>query len=83
MEILALLLFSLCWRNAHYADIMLDADRLKHYAPSYANIIYLNFSNSLMIHKGNKCLISVWKSDEKLLIFASLISPSRIILFEK
>ena len=25
----------------------------------------------------------VWKSDEKLLIFASLISPSVIILFEK
>ena len=25
----------------------------------------------------------VWKSDEKLLIFASLISPSKIILFEK
>ena len=53
MEILALLLFSLCWQNAHYADIMLDADRLKHYAPSYANIIYLNFSNSLIIHKEN------------------------------
>ena len=27
--------------------------------------------------------MSVWKSDEKLLIFASLISPSEIILFEK
>ena len=27
--------------------------------------------------------MSVWKSDEKLLIFASLISPSKIILFEK
>ena len=27
--------------------------------------------------------MSVWKSDEKLLIFASLISPSQIILFEK
>ena len=27
--------------------------------------------------------MSVWKSDEKLLIFASLISPSVIILFEK
>ena len=26
--------------------------------------------------------MSVWKSDEKLLIFASLISPSKIILFE-
>ena len=25
----------------------------------------------------------VWKSDEKLLIFAFLISPSKIILFEK
>ena len=25
--------------------------------------------------------MSVWKSDEKLLIFASLISPSKIILF--
>ena len=28
-------------------------------------------------------MISVWKSHKKLLIFASLISPSRIILFEK
>ena len=27
--------------------------------------------------------MSVWKSDEKLLIFASLISPSKMILFEK
>ena len=27
--------------------------------------------------------MSVWKSDEKLLIFASLISPSKIILFDK
>ena len=27
--------------------------------------------------------MSVLKSDEKLLIFASLISPSKIILFEK
>ena len=40
----------------------------------------------LITHKKNKenlCLMSVWKSDEKLLIFASLISPSKIILFEK
>ena len=28
-------------------------------------------------------LMSVLESDEKLLIFASLISPSKIILFEK
>ena len=44
-----------------------------------------DFSNSLIIHKkykGNLRLMSVWKSDEKLLIFASLISPSKIILFE-
>ena len=27
--------------------------------------------------------MSVWKSDKKLLIFASLISPSKIFLFEK
>ena len=27
--------------------------------------------------------MSVWKSDEKLLTFASLIFPSKIILFEK
>ena len=26
--------------------------------------------------------MSVWKSDEKVLIFASLISPSKIVLFE-
>ena len=42
------------------------------------------FSNSLIIYKENtKNLMSVWKWDEKLLIFASLISPSKIILFEK
>ena len=28
-------------------------------------------------------MLSVWKSDEKLLIYASLIFPSEIILFEK
>ena len=28
-------------------------------------------------------LMSILESDEKLLIFASLISPSKIILFEK
>ena len=27
--------------------------------------------------------MSVWKSDEKLLIFATLISPHKISLFEK
>ena len=27
-------------------------------------------------------LISVWKSDEKLVVFALLISPSKIVLFE-
>ena len=27
--------------------------------------------------------MSVWKSDDKMLIFASLISPSKIILFHK
>ena len=27
--------------------------------------------------------MSVWKSDENLLFFASIISPSKIILFEK
>ena len=27
--------------------------------------------------------MSVWKSDEKLVIFATLISPAKIILFEK
>ena len=28
-------------------------------------------------------LMSVWKTEEKLLIFALLISPTKIILFEK
>ena len=28
-------------------------------------------------------LMGVWQSDEKLLIFETLISPSKIILFEK
>ena len=43
------------------------------------------FSNSSIIHKENtkECVMSVWKSDEKLLISASLISPFKIILFEK
>jgi len=36
----------------------------------------------LIIHKENT-KESDWKSSEKLLIFASLISPSEIILFEK
>ena len=44
------------------------------------DLIDMNLSNSLIIHKRN---IRVWKSDEKLLIFASLISLSKIILFEK
>ena len=38
-------------------------------------------NNSLTKYKGKKCLMSVSKSDEKLLIFASLISLSKIILF--
>ena len=37
------------------------------------------FSNSLRKFR----YISVWKSDEKLFIFASIISPSKILLFEK
>ena len=39
---------------------------------------FLKFINT---HKNG--LMSVWKSGEILLIFASLISPSKIILFEK
>ena len=41
-------------------------------------------NNSLRKYKGNKCLMSVWKSDEVLLslYLASLISP-KVILFEK
>ena len=27
--------------------------------------------------------MSIWKSDKKLFIFASLVSPSKIVLFEK
>ena len=30
----------------------------------------------------NNYLMSVWKSDEELLIFASLIAPPKIMLFE-
>ena len=45
------------------------------------------FSNSLIIHYENTkeiiVLLSVWKLDEKVLIFASLISPFKIVLFEK
>ena len=37
------------------------------------------FSNSLRKFR----YISVWKSDEKLFIFASIISSSKILLFEK
>ena len=49
------------------------------------SLIEPTFSNSSIIHKENtkECVMSVWKSDEKLLISASLISPSKIILFEK
>ena len=36
-----------------------------------------------MIRKSLSCLMSVWKSDEKLLIFAFLISPSKINFLEK
>ena len=39
-------------------------------------MFYAHFLNSLKIHKENT-------TDEKLLIFASLISPAKIILFEK
>ena len=46
-----------------------------------------DFLKSLIIYEENtekiKYLISVWKSDARLLIFASLISLSEIILFEK
>ena len=34
-------------------------------------------------YKGNECLMKVLQSDKKLLIFASSISPPKIILFEK
>ena len=49
----------------------------------HASTLETNFSDSLIIYKENTEEISVWKSDEKLLIFASLISPSNIILFDK
>ena len=40
---------------------------------------WFKFPNSLIIHIENSKEINVlWKSDEKLLIFASLISPSKI-----
>ena len=48
---------------------------------SRSSCFKITFSNSLK-YKRNKCLMSVWRSDEKLVIFASLISPSKIILFE-
>ena len=41
----------------------------------------LHLLNSLIIHIENT--MSVWKSDEKPLSFASLISHSKIMLFEK
>ena len=52
---------------------------------SHSQKLEPTFSNSSIIHKENtkECVMSEWKSDEKLLISASLISPSKIILFEK
>ena len=49
---------------------------------SCSSTLHCLFSNSLIIHKKLK-LMSVLRSDEKLLIFASLISPSKIVLFRK
>ena len=49
----------------------------------HASTLETNFSDSLIIYKENTEEIIVWKSDEKLLIFASLISPSNIILFDE
>ena len=37
----------------------------------HASTLEANFSDSLIIHKQNTEEISVWKSDEKLLIFES------------
>ena len=48
----------------------------------WSTVIGMNFlkliNNSWRKYRRNECLTSVWKSDEKLLIFASLISPSKI-----
>ena len=38
---------------------------------NHASTLEANFSDSLIIHKQNTEEISVWKLDEKLLIFAS------------
>ena len=52
------------------------------------SFVSLNFSNSLIIHKENtKEILNIkmftkCPSDEKLLVFTLLISPSKIILFE-
>ena len=43
-------------------------------------MVPVTLSNSLTIHKENTKEIN-GKSDEKLLIFASLISPSKILFF--
>ena len=43
----------------------------------------LSLHHSSVVDRKTPLLLSVWKSDEKLLIFASIISPSEIILFEK
>ena len=73
-------------RSQTFSNVKSDLNR----CPSYKFLPGLkwDFSNSLIIHKEKtkeilKCLMRVWKSDEKLLIFASLISPSKIILLEK
>ena len=42
---------------------------------------FINNSRRKYNWKQINCLLSVWKSDEKLLSFASLISPSKIINF--
>ena len=46
-------------------------------------LIIINNSYQRRYKGYDLCLMSVWKSDEKLVIFVSLISPPKIILFEK
>ena len=52
---------------------------------SAASRIEANLHDTIFVSQyfSNSLIIQIWISDEKLLIFASLISPSKMILFEK
>ena len=63
----------------HVVEALKKHKKSKIFKYTTVNKLFRLINNSQRKYKGNKCLISVWKSDEKLLIFAFLISPSKSI----